>query len=210
MSGEPDDEDLDRLLDADTLPEASADTLTALLRAAATPDPGRALRGEETATAAYRTAFTPQPPTSTPRRTPIQHTRTRRGMSAALLGVTLLILATLALTRLPGHDPHNSPTLTASTAPLTPPPPGPNRSHTTPRQLNDNATLTPATQNSPSTSVRTPPAPDLKSGQAHNAKTASPSAHPRTHHAHTSRNVAAGSGRAQHGGRSTRRRRLSE
>jgi len=184
VSGEPDEEDLERLLDADTPPDDSADPLAGLLHAAATPDPDRALRGEEAATASFRAAATPQPPGCVPRRGPLPLIRTRRGTSAALLAVALLVLAALALPRIAGRDAHNGPALTATTAPLTPPPASPRAPDTTARPLEDNATLTSAAQSSTSSDTLASAAPDPEPTETHEAKTAPASAHARAHHAH--------------------------
>lgn len=210
MTGERDDEDLERLLDANRLPDTGTDPIAGLLRAAAAPDPGRALRGQDAAAAAFRTAFTSQPPNSTPRRRLTRRTRTRRATSAILLGVILLVPAALALPRLAGQDPHGSPSLTASTKPLTPHPASPGTPSATPRPLDDGGTLTSTTQTSSSTSAPASAGPDLESGQARTANSASPSAYPRTHHAHTAKPVVTESGRTRSAARPTRRNRPGE
>ena len=183
MSGERDDEDLEGLLGADPLPDSSSpDPLAALLNAAATTDPDRALHGEEAAAAAFRAAFTPQAPNSAPHRRPLKRIRTRRGATVALLTVVLLAIAALALPRLAGRDPHHSPSLTATTAPLAPPPASPRASNTTPRPLDDNATLTSTTPNPSNSSTLTSAAPDLESAATHAAKHAVSPAHSHAHH----------------------------
>ena len=187
MSGEPDDEDLERLLDADRLSDNGADPLAALLRAAAAPDPDRALRGEEAASAAFRAAFTPQSPASAPRRGTFQRIRIRRGTSAALLAAALLVLAGLALPRIAGRDPHNGPSLTATTAPLTSPRASPRTPDTTPRPLDDNATLTSEVQSSTSSGTPASAAPDPQSTETHAAKIAPAAAHSRTRHPHAAK-----------------------
>lgn len=159
MSSKRDDEELERLLDAAELPERGADPLAALLRAAAAPKDGaetdRALNAEEAAVAAFRAAFASRPEqTTAPRPRPIRRTRTLTGATAVLGAALLITLAAVALPRLVTRNPQHNTSPAFPTAQLTPRAPSPAASDTGALPLDNNATLTSAAQQSPTSSAR--------------------------------------------------------
>jgi hypothetical protein len=178
VSGERDDEDLERLLDAGEreLHDDPADPLAALLRAAtapkAEPGPDHTLDGEEAAVAAFRTAaLAPRPAhTATPRRRPIRRVRALTGTTAALSAVALLALAATALPQRAARNPQPAASLTPSSTQLTPPPPNPTASNTAALPLDDNATITTTTHSAPTSSTHTSATPSV-SDHGHATKT---------------------------------------